>query len=72
VYAAVLSLTGFVSSEGEQVTQSATAQLGVVLGVGAVSALVLTAVILVLRGYILKETDIDIDQHSTTTSASAL
>ncbi|MCS7480393.1 MFS transporter [Umezawaea endophytica] len=59
VYAAVLSLTGFISSEGVQVTQSTTARLGIVLGVAAVSVLVVSGVILVLRRYEMVEADID-------------
>ncbi|WP_410604696.1 MFS transporter [Amycolatopsis sp. lyj-90] len=62
-YAAVLSFSGFTSSEGEQVIQSTTARFGIVLGVAGVSALVLTGVILVLRGYSIVEADID--QHGT-------
>lgn len=59
LYAAVLSATGFVSSEGGQVTQTSTAQVGVVAGVGGVATLVLTGVILVLRNYPLRDADVD-------------
>lgn len=72
MYAAVLSITGFVSSEGQEVTQSATARLGVVLGVGVISAVVLIGVILVLRSYTLTESDMDMDLSTTSTSAAAL
>jgi GPH family glycoside/pentoside/hexuronide:cation symporter len=74
LYAAVLSVTGFVSSEGGQVTQTATAQLGVVAGVGVVAALALTGVILVLRSYPLRDADADFgvdDLEVTTTPTTA-
>lgn len=60
LYAAALSVTGFVSSEGGDVVQPATAQLGVVAGVGVIAALVLTGVVLVLRRYPLREADVDL------------
>jgi GPH family glycoside/pentoside/hexuronide:cation symporter len=73
LYAAALSVTGFVSSAGGQVTQTATAQLGVVAGVGVVSAVVLTGVVLVLRSYRLRDADVDfgVDQLTATTTATA-
>lgn len=72
LYAAALSVTGFVSSAGGQVTQTATAQLGVVAGVGVVGAVVLTGVVLVLRSYRLRDADVDfgVDQLPATTPAT--
>jgi GPH family glycoside/pentoside/hexuronide:cation symporter len=74
LYAAALSVTGFVSSDGKQVTQSSTAQLGIVAGVGVVAVLVLTGVVLVLRGYPLHDADVDFgvdDLTATTAGAGA-
>lgn len=71
LYAAVLSVTGFVSSGDVQVTQTSTAQLGVVAGVGVVAAVVLTGVVLVLRGDSLREADGNHLPATTATSAAA-
>jgi glycoside/pentoside/hexuronide:cation symporter, GPH family len=72
MYAVALTVTGFASSTGEQVPQTATAQLGVVAGVGVVAAVVLTGVVVVLRSYRLRETDVDfgVDQLMATTTAT--
>lgn len=74
LYAVALSVTGFVSSAGVQVTQTATAQVGVVAGVGVVCAVVLTGVVVVLRSYQLRDADVDfgVDQLPATTPATTV
>jgi Na+/melibiose symporter-like transporter len=51
-YALVLQLSGYVSSDtGQAATQDATARLGMLLGFGALPAIVVGAAVLLLRGY---------------------
>ncbi len=52
VYALVLQLSGYVSSDtGQAAAQDATARLGVLLGFGALPAIVVGVAVLLLRGY---------------------
>jgi Na+/melibiose symporter-like transporter len=52
VYALVLQVSGYVSSDtGQAAAQDATARLGMLLGFGALPAIVVGAAVLLLRGY---------------------
>ncbi|HEU5107020.1 MAG TPA: MFS transporter, partial [Micromonosporaceae bacterium] len=52
VYALVLQVSGYVSSDtGQAVAQDATARLGVLFGFSALPAVVVGAAVLLLRGY---------------------
>ena len=59
LYAAVLSVTGFVSTTGVPVVQSPGAQVGIVGGVAGISLVAMAGVVAALRRHTLTEADID-------------